>query len=246
MEQALPAFALRTSRKPVISKMAFDVGVLIAEREALLAGVVMTLAISSISALLATAIGMTVAVGKKSAIPFLRWGLQAYIQFFRNTPLLVQIYLFYKALPFLGLTLSPPLCGVIALSLQTGAYMAELFRAGIEAIPKEQLEGGLSLGFSRLETYRLVIFPQALRIVLPPYGNQMVGLIKNSSLVAFITVPDLFFVVFHGGAAHFRYLEFFTAGIVLYMLLTLGVSALFGRWEKALSQADPKPVVHYA
>lgn len=212
--------------------MSFDLTVVMENRQAILDGLLTTVTISAVSTVLSLLLGLFVAIGRKVAFVPLQWLLQGYIQFFRNTPLLVQIYFFYKALPPLGLTLSPFTCGILALSLQTGAYVAEIFRTGIESIPREQYEGGISLGFTPFRTFLTVILPQAIGIILPPVGNQVVGLVKNSSLVAFITVPDLFFVVFKGGADHFQYLEFFTVGIVLYMLLTLLVSALFLVLEK--------------
>lgn len=214
--------------------MSFEIAVLIEQQDAIRQGLLTTLAISMVSTILAIILGVLVAIGRKLPLPPLRWILQSYVQVLRNTPLLVQLYLFYKGLPHLGLILSPIICGILALSLQTSAYMAEIFRAGIESIPREQYEGGRSLGFSRRQTYLTVIFPQALGVILPPLGNQVVGLVKNSSLVAFITVPDLFFVLFKGGADEFRYLEFFTLGILLYMSLTLCVSLLFNVLERKI------------
>jgi aspartate/glutamate/glutamine transport system permease protein len=215
--------------------VSFDFAALIEQKDAILTGLLNTAWLSLSSAVLALVLGLVVAVGKKSSIPIVSWLLSAYIQFFRNTPLLIQIYFFYKGLPNLGIVLSPMMCGILALSLQTGAYLAEIFRSGIESIPREQFEGGLSLGFSRMQTYLTIILPQAMGVILPPVGNQMVGLVKNSSLVAFITVPDLFFMVFSGAAEHFQYLEFFTLGIALYMLLTLIVSGLFIFMERQIS-----------
>lgn len=212
----------------------FDVTVLLAKQDAIWDGVLHTMSISAVAAVLAMVLGFLVAVGQKTAILPLRWLLTAYVQVFRNTPLLVQLYFFYKGLPHLGVTFSPIMCGILALSLQTAAYMAEIIRAGIEAVPREQMEGGLSLGFSRFETYLGIVVPQALGVILPPMGNQVVGLVKNSSLVAFITVPDLFFVIFEGAAEHFEYLAFFTLGIVLYMALTLLVSGLFLLLERCI------------
>jgi His/Glu/Gln/Arg/opine family amino acid ABC transporter permease subunit len=207
--------------------MDFNISTILAQQQALQHGVLTTVGVSMTSAALALLLGLVVSLGQKIGFPPVRWLLQGYVQFFRNTPLLVQIYFFYKGLPAMGITLSPVACGILALSLQTGAYMAEIIRTGIESIPREQFEGGLSLGFSPLRTFLTVILPQAVGIILPPVGNQIVGLVKNSSLVAFITVPDLFFVVFKGAADHFQYLEFFTVGIVLYMALTLSVSGFF-------------------
>jgi His/Glu/Gln/Arg/opine family amino acid ABC transporter permease subunit len=218
--------------------MDFDISVLLDQRQLIAQGVGYTLAISLVSILLAMLMGLLVAFGQLNFTPLLQWGMKAYVQFFRNTPLLIQIYFFYKGLPNLGVNWPPEVCGVVALFLQSGAYMAEIFRTGVESIPKEQVESALSLGFSRLQTFVQVIIPQAVRIILPPLGNQCVAVIKNSSLVAFITVPDLFYVVFNGGAEHFRYLEFFLAGIVVYMILTLMATGLFRLLEYQLSRRE--------
>ncbi len=214
--------------------MNFDIQVLIEQRQAILEGLLTTLGITAMSTVLALGLGMLLALGRFTTRPVVRWPIEGYIQFFRNTPLLVQLYIFYKALPAFGIVIAPLGCGILALSLQTSAYMAEIYRAGLESIPREQYESGRSLGFSRWQTFRTVILPQALGIILPPAGNQIVGLAKNSSLVAFITVPDLFYVIFTGGAQTFRYLEFFTLGILLYMALTLLITLLFSVLEKAL------------
>jgi len=198
----------------------------------ILSGIETTLMISIISAVLATAIGILTAMGTKTAWKPLALMGKTYVELFRNTPLLIQLFFFYKGLPYFGIVLSPIVCGMLALSLQSGAYLCEIFRAGLETIPREQMDSGLSLGFSKWQTYFSIMLPQALPVVIPPMGNQMISLLKNSSLVAFITVPDLFFVIYSQSAAHFEYLTFFTMGIFIYVLLNLGITQLFRMVEK--------------
>lgn len=212
---------------------AFELSVLIENMPAILLGVLTTCFISFVSAGIAVLIGLLVAIFRRTTSAWAVWGFEAYVQFFRNTPLLIQMFFFYKGLPNMGIVLSPLSCGVLALSLQSGAYMAEIFRTGIDAVPREQYEGGISLGLSKLETYLRIVLPQAIAVILPLMGNQVVGLIKNSSLVAFITVPDLFFIIYQGSASEFRYLEYFSLGVVIYMGLTLAVTGLF-RWLEHL------------
>lgn len=204
--------------------MLFDTQALIAQQSALATGTALTLGVSLTSAAIALVAGLVVAMGRKSGRVWLERACDGYIQCFRNTPLLIQLYFFYKALPVVGISLDPILCGILALSLQATAYMAEIFRAGFEAVPQGQVDSGLSLGFSRSQVLLTIQLPQALSLVVPALSNQIIGLIKNSSLLAFITVADLFFVIYEQSVTYFRYLEFFSVGLLLYMAMTLGVS----------------------
>lgn len=168
-------------------------------------------------------------------IPFLplQWALQAGVQIIRNTPLIIQLLFLYKGLPYWHIVLSPWLCAVVGLTVYTAAFMSEIMRGTMETIPKSQWESGRSLGLSRVQTFWQILFPQALPAMLPALGNQAVSLIKNSCLVAFITVSDLFFIVFHQGATQFQYVPFFTIGLLLYMGLNWGVSLAVSLVEKA-------------
>ncbi|MCA9799112.1 MAG: amino acid ABC transporter permease [Cyanobacteria bacterium HKST-UBA04] len=222
--------------------MVFDFSALVEQRHAIASGVATTMSLSLSSVVISLVAGLLVALGQRSGIRLLDYLLGAYIQLFRNTPLLIQIYFFYKALPFAGIYLDPFLCGMLALSLQTTAYMAEIYRSGFEAVPKAQVESGLALGMTRVQTNLTIILPQAIGIIMPPLGNQIIGVIKNSSLVAFITVADLFFVVYEQSVTHFRYLEFFTVGILLYMAMTIGTSwVLFGLEDWLLRRLTGQP-----
>jgi His/Glu/Gln/Arg/opine family amino acid ABC transporter permease subunit len=226
----------------------FDFSILQSEQGAILQGLSTTAFISFAATSLALLIGLIVALLLKMRVPVLQSLVQGYVLFFRNTPLLVQLYFIYRGLPHIGLTISPLLCGVIALALQSGAYISEIYRAGLESVPREQLESAMSLGFTKLKAYFIVILPQAVQIILPPLGNQIVGLVKNSSLVAFISVPDLFFIIYKGGAEQFRYLEFFTVGIIGYVALTLLVTVIFRLLEAqfAILFHTPEKTVSYA
>ncbi len=224
----------------------FDTQVLLDAFPAILSGLLCTVLLSFVSTVLATFAGGLSVFFQKSALTVLRGIAHGYTHLFRNTPLLVQLYFFYQGLPFIGLKFSAMTCGILALSLQSGAYFAEIFRAGLESIPREQLDSGASLGLSRVAVYTKVILPQALLFTLPAYTNQVVSLTKNSSLVAFITVTDLFAVVFRGSVAQLRYLEFFCVGLLAYMGLTLMITFLFLHLEKWLAQKWPGVQETYA
>ncbi len=199
-------------------------------------GLFVTLKISVLSAGLAFGIGFLLAFARVSKLRWLSLSAAAYVELFRNTPLLIQLYIYYRGLQSLGVMLPPEVCGVLALSLYSGAYMAEVFRSGLLAIPPEQLDAGLSLGLSRFRAYRMILIPQAFRLVLPALGNQIISLAKNSSLVAFITVNDLFMVIYKGAVDHFMPLEYFVEGAVLYLTVSLGISSLVHWLEAILSQ----------
>jgi His/Glu/Gln/Arg/opine family amino acid ABC transporter permease subunit len=189
-------------------------------------GLKVTIFISVVSSIFAMMIGLVAALGRVSKNKVFNKIATGYVEFFRNTPLLVQIYIYYRGLPNIGIELEPIVCGILALSIYTGAYITEVVRSGIQSIAKEQFEAAEALGFSNLQKLQLIILPQAFRIVIPPLGNQFINLTKNSSLVSFITVTDIFYVIYKGSVDDFRFLEFFIIGCLIYMCL-VGTISLF-------------------
>lgn len=204
----------------------FDWQVILEATPLLINGLKLTVFISLVSSILALIIGTTFGLARLSDKKFVRIIATGYVEFFRNTPLLVQIYIYYRGLPNIGIELEPISCGILALSIYTGAYITEIVRAGIQSIAREQFEASRSLGLSPFQTMQLVILPQAIRIIIPPLGNQFINLTKNSSLVSFITVTDVFYVVYKGSVDEFRFLEFFIVGCLIYMFL-VGIIAMF-------------------
>lgn len=204
-------------------------------QRAFLNGLLTTIRISLISSGFALVIGFLMAFARITPIAPLRIVAAVYVSIFRNTPLLIQLFFYYRGLQSVGIMLSPFTCGVLALSLYTGAYLTEVFRSGLQAVPKEQTDAGLSLGLDRFQVYRMILVPQAFRIALPAIGNQMISLMKNSSLVAFITVTDLFFVVYKGAVDHFLPMEYFIEGAALYLLLALTISAIIRLIERLVA-----------
>jgi His/Glu/Gln/Arg/opine family amino acid ABC transporter permease subunit len=215
--------------------------ILLSERvqQAFLSGWGMTLKISALSSVLAMGIGFLMAFCRISRIAWLSVPATVYVEVFRNTPLLIQLYLYYRGLQSIGILLSPEACGVLALALYTGAYITEVFRSGILAVPKEQLETGVAMGLSRFSVYRLILVPQAVQIILPPLGNQLISLMKNSSLLAFITVSELFLVIYKGSVDAFRPVEYVAIGAGLYMITSLSIAAAIHGLDRWLKRAEP-------
>jgi His/Glu/Gln/Arg/opine family amino acid ABC transporter permease subunit len=200
----------------------------------LLQGAGLTIVISAAAMLLALVLGMMVAV--LSQIPGRIAGglVRAYVEAFRNTPLLIQIFIVYFGLPQLGLKLSPFLSGLSALTLYTAAYNTEIFRAGLEAVPRGQLEAARSTGLSPFQQAVHVIIPQALRISFPALGNNLVSLVKNSSLVSTIGMVELMFVANDISFNNFRSFEIYGAAAVLYVILVLTLTKILNLTESRI------------
>jgi polar amino acid transport system permease protein len=154
-----------------------------------------------------------------------------YISFFRGTPLLLQVYLIYLGLPQIGLTLPAIPSGVIALSLCYGAYMAEIFRAGIEGVPQGQREAARALGLKEGLILRKIVLPQAMRLIVPPVGNQFIAMLKDSSLVSVMGVWELTFIARTQGRSEFRHLEMLITAALIYWLLSIVFEVIQARLE---------------
>jgi polar amino acid transport system permease protein len=169
----------------------FNLQVLADSLPALLWGLVVTLQIGVTSILAGLAGGLFLAVSRLYAPGFFKLLIRVYIDIFRSIPLLVLLIVVYYALPFVGIRLSPFLSAVTALSLVSAAYTAEIFRAGIEAIPHGQFEASAALGLSNRHTMVDVILPQAIRIVIPPLTNNCINVMKDTALASVVAMPDL-------------------------------------------------------
>ncbi len=169
----------------------FNLDVLIGSLPALLWGLLVTLEIGITSILVGLAGGLFLAVTRLYAPGFIKLLIRIYIDIFRSIPLLVLLIVVYYALPFVGIRLSPFLSAVTALSLVSAAYTAEIFRAGIEAIPHGQFEASAALGLSNRHTMIDVILPQAIRIVIPPLTNNCINVMKDTALASVVAMPDL-------------------------------------------------------
>lgn len=187
----------------------------------LLQGFLTTCTLSSIAIVFTLILGAIAAALRISPIQGFRILATLYIEFFRNTPLLVQAFAIYFGLPKLGLLLSPFVAGTLALSLYSGAYAGEIIRSGILSIPKSQFEAARSLGFSFTQSYRLIILPQAIHITLPPLGNLLIAMIKNSAILSSIGLAELMYMGEEINSMTFRTFDVFTAIVIAYLILTL-------------------------
>ena len=207
----------------------------------LLEGAGRTIAVSLLSFALALVIGLLVGIARISRLLPLRALATPYVQFIRGTPLLLQLFFIYYVLPYAGIVLSPFVSGVMGLTLNYSAYMAEVFRGGILAIPKGQWEAGLSTGMSRRLLLRRIILPQALRIVIPALGNFFVSIFKDSALVSVITMKDLMFSGQILAAATFKHIEIFAMVATIYFLISYPTAKLVEHVEKRLDVHRARP-----
>jgi len=203
----------------------------------LLEGAALTVLISAVAMVLALGVGLGLAALSQVPGRLPPRMVAAYVEVFRNTPLLIQIFIVYFGLPQLGLKLSPFLSGLSALVLYAAAYNAEIFRAGLEAVPKGQFEAARSTGLTELQALRYVIVPQAVRISFPALGNNLVSLVKNSSLVSTIGMVELMFVANDISFNNFCTFEIYGAAAVLYIVLVLALTRLLRLAEERLLPA---------
>jgi His/Glu/Gln/Arg/opine family amino acid ABC transporter permease subunit len=200
-----------------------------------LTGIQYTLLVSVASLAMGCIIGLLMALARVTKrAPFVQFAY-GYTEFFRTTPLLVQIvWIFYVMPVLIGVNLDPITSGIIALGLNSGAFFAEIFRSGIESIGSGQRDAASVLGLSWLQTYRYVVLPQALRRVVAPTGSQFISLVKDSSMLSIIGVTELLYQFQTQVSNTFRPFELYTALAVVYFLLTypmaLGVSWLERRF----------------
>ena len=183
-------------------------------------------------------IGLFCALIVHYKIPVARQIVKIYIELFRNTPLLVQLFFIYFGLPKVGLSISADVCGVAGLALLGGSYMAETFRSGLESVDAIQSESAYSLGMSAGQVMRYVILPQAIKSVLPSLVNEFISLLKNTTLIASIGLVDILSVGQRIQARTYRAFEPFFAIAVFYYALVLGLSFLGKALEKKVNASD--------
>jgi polar amino acid transport system permease protein len=202
----------------------------------LLKGLMVTFRITGVSLVLAFAIGLLTALFRLSRSFSARALARAYLELIRNTPLLIQLFVLYFVIsPIVGIGAFPS--AVLALSLFEGAYISEIFRSGIESIPKGQWEASLSSGLSTLEAYRHVILPQAVRRILPPLTGQAVSLVKDSALVSTIAIYDLTMQGQAIVAETFLVFEVWFTVAAVYLAITISLSTLVHEMERRMKRA---------
>ncbi|CAN5919613.1 amino acid ABC transporter permease [soil metagenome] len=193
--------------------------------------------------LLATVLGLLVAIacawGKTAGPRPLRWLIQAYIELIRNTPFIVQLFFFFFALPAIGLRWSPYTAALTAMVINLGAYATEIIRAGIESIPKGQIEAGQALSLKTHQIFRLIILKPALRAIYPALTSQFILLMLSSAVVSVISADDLTSVAANLQSQTFRSFEIYIVVTLIYLALALAFSALFRVIQRrALSYPD--------
>jgi len=199
-----------------------------------LGGALLTLELAAISSVLGLAIAVPLALGRAFGPRPVRFLATCYVELIRNTPLLVQLYLVYFALPQAGLKLDSNQAAIVALSANLAAYAAEIIRAGLAAVPRGQVEAGLSLGLKRLRIIRLIVLAPAVRAVYPALGSQFVLQILGSSLVSAIAAEELTAVSNNIMMETFRNFEVFIVAGALYLAMVLGFRLLFAGGQRTL------------
>lgn len=200
-------------------------------------GILRTFQVTVISILIALMIGLITGLGRISRNPIVNRIATVYVEIIRGIPLLVQLFYIYYAL---GKVIQVPriTAAIIAMSVCYGAYMGEIFRAGIQSIPKGQMEAALALGMSRGQAIRLVILPQTFRVILPPVGNEFIALLKDSSLVSILAVSDLLRRGREYASTTFYYFETYTMVALIYLVFTLFFSKVVAIMEERMQYRE--------
>ena len=197
-----------------------------------LQGAALTVFVTAASMVFALALGVAAALGRLSANPITFALATFYGSLFRGTPLIVQVLIIYLALPDIGIVLTGLKAGIIALSLNYGAYLSEMIRGGVIAVPQGQREAAMALGLSRWQIALKVVIPQATRVIIPPAGTQVVAMLKDSSLVAQLGLFELNFLAQSYGRSTYHYMEMLISAAVIYWMLSLVFEAVQARLER--------------
>lgn len=209
-------------------------GVLVEHAGLLGSGYWRTVLLVAVSFVASVAVGTIVAVFRLAPLPIVPGLARAEVEAFRNTPLLVQMGLFWLGLGSIGIRLTPFVAAAIALSLYTGAYVTEAIRAGVATVGPGQREAAYAIGMTFTGSMRHIILPQAFRAVIPPLGNLFIAMIKNSAIASAIAVSELLYVSEVVDGRTFRTFEIFTGVLIGYLSLTLPAGAIVRRLERSL------------
>ncbi|MGZ9583333.1 amino acid ABC transporter permease [Paenibacillus marinisediminis] len=203
----------------------------------LLQGAYLTLNLTVVSMFFGLLIGLFVAIVRLKASKPFRLLAQFYVSIIRGTPIIVQVFIIYFGLPDYGINLNPITSAYIALSINVGAYLSETFRGAILSVPKGQWEAAASLGLSPWQVMKRVVLPQAARIAIPPMGNTFIGMLKETSLVSFVTATELLRSAQLLIAQYYVAMPFYIAIAIMYWIMSTGFSAILSRIEKKLAKA---------
>jgi len=200
--------------------LSFDFNVIIEYLPLLLKGTLTTISVAALAIVLATFFGLLVALARMSSNAWVRGAAFCYIWVMRGTPLLLVLYFIYFAGPGVGIRMSAFITAVVGMTLVSTAYKAEIFRAGIQAVPKGQIDAANAVGMSYWLQMRRVVLPQAVKIIIPPYINNTTSMVKDSALISVITVADLMLTSTQIVSTTFRAFEILGTAGLIYLILT--------------------------
>jgi polar amino acid transport system permease protein len=212
----------------------FDTHLAIQILPLLLRGLVVTIEATVAGFVFALAGGLVLAVGYRAESLPARAVSRSFVEFLRNTPLLVQLYFLFYGLPLIGIRFSTLLTGVLGLGIYYSAYIAEVYRGGVDAVPRGQWEAAQALRFSRAQTWRRIILPQAIPPVIPVLGNYLIGMFKETPLLAMITIPELLSAARQVTGMTYRYTEPYTMVALIFLAISYPTSLLFRHLERKL------------
>lgn len=187
-----------------------------------------TIGITLLAFVLALVLGLLLAVMRRAPMPWLSWPATAVIEFIRSTPLLIQLYFLFYVMPEFGLTLSALTAGTLGLALHYACYTAEVYRAGLDAVPRGQWEAAKALSLNPLDAYRGIVLPQAIRPIVPALGNYLIAMFKDTPVLSAITVVELMLQAKNIGSQTFRYVEPITMAGLFFLVISI-IVALFVR-----------------
>jgi polar amino acid transport system permease protein len=213
-----------------------DISAMIEAMPFLLQGSIMTVQLTFLTIIFGTILGIVTALFKLTKNPVLRFISMLYTWIFRGTPMILQLFFFYYALPMMGVKLTPFTAAVIGLSLNCGAYMGEIIRGGIISIDKGQFEASKALGFTYFQTMFKIILPQTMRVIIPSVGNEFITMLKDTSLVSTIAMVELMRSAVQISSTTFKYTEMLLSAALLYLIMTTVFTSLFSYMEKKLSE----------
>lgn len=203
-----------------------------------LSGTGLTLELAFYTVIFGTLLGVIVTLLRRCKIAPVRWIMNLYVEFLRGTPLLVQALMVVYGAPQLGINPGRKMLSIIALVINSSAYMSEIVRAGIQAIDHDQTEAAVSLGMTRTQNMLYIILPQAMKTTLPAMGNEFVSIIKESSLLYAVGLYELTYQAQKLAATNYLYLETMTVAALVYFVLTFTASRLLGLLERRLRQSE--------
>jgi len=193
-----------------------------------------TLGITVAGFLIAVVLGLFLAIARRSRQAWLSWPVAVLIEFIRSTPLLIQVYFLYYVLPNYGVNMSAMQAGIIGIGLHYACYLAEVYRGGLDSVARSQWEAVVALNFAPWTAYRVVILPQAIRPILPPLGNYLIAMLKDTPVLSAITVVEIMQQAKNVGSESFRYLEPITLVGLFFLALSVALAYLVRRLELRL------------